>query len=571
MNDDNISMSSENELLLLWHKIYLKSNEGKNASETSQRLREFQQQIDIATKLSILQPNITDLFSYDKSYSQIIDSSDNKKGLNNYSAQALYLSKLKSTEIEKWNSSLKIDSNIDVYIKKNENEKNVKLVDDFVESLSNNWKKSKNHPVNIKSVNVSQHPVTINTVQNFPMKRKCISPQVKTEIEQKVQDSCFFRTAKDQLIVTNARNVNKNNVTSDVSSGLKKSLGPRRGGNVTGKFIPPLLSREKDDHSSSTSSRNSSCLKNEEEDELLKNIDSKMVELIMNEIMDNGPPVNWEDIAGLSFAKKTIKEIVVLPMLRPDIFIGLRGPPKGILLFGPPGTGKTLIGKCIASQSKSTFFSISASSLTSKWIGDGEKMVRALFTVARCHQPAVIFIDEIDSLLTQRSDSEHESSRRMKTEILIQLDGTGTSSDDKILVVGATNRPQELDEAARRRLVKRLYIPLPDLEARKHIIIHLLKDQPHNLNEQNIADIAIRTKGYSGADMTNVCKEAALGPIRCLSFEDIESISPESVRPILNEDFLEAINHVKASVSETDLVGYLQWNSKFGSNPNNLS
>lgn len=124
-------------------------------------------------------------------------------------------------------------------------------------------------------------------------------------------------------------------------------------------------------------------------DERLKNIEPKMVELIRSEIMDNGPSIGWDDIAGLEFAKTAIQEAVVWPMLRPDIFTGLRRPPKGILLFGPPGTGKTLIGKCVASQSKSTFFSISASSLTSKWIGDGEKMVRALFSVARCHQPAV--------------------------------------------------------------------------------------------------------------------------------------------------------------------------------------
>lgn len=129
----------------------------------------------------------------------------------------------------------------------------------------------------------------------------------------------------------------------------------------------------------------------------------------------------WCDIAGLSYAKKTIQEAVVWPILRPDIFTGLRRPPRGILLFGPPGTGKTLIGKCIASQSKSTFFSISASSLTSKWIGEGEKMVRTLFAVAAVHQPAVIFIDEIDSLLCQRSENEHESSRRLKVNYLIYI------------------------------------------------------------------------------------------------------------------------------------------------------
>lgn len=178
--------------------------------------------------------------------------------------------------------------------------------------------------------------------------------------------------------------------------------------------------------------------------------------------MHTDSEVTWDDIAGLEVAKSIIKETIVWPMLRPNYFKGLLSPARGILLFGPPGNGKTLIGKCIASKSKSTFFSISASSLTSKWVGDGEKMVRALFTIAAVHQPSVVFIDEIDSLLSQRSESEHESSRRIKTEFLVQLDGAGTKNDERILVIGATNRPQELDDAARRRLVKRLYIPLPE-------------------------------------------------------------------------------------------------------------
>lgn len=129
--------------------------------------------------------------------------------------------------------------------------------------------------------------------------------------------------------------------------------------------------------------------------------------------------------------------IIYFLFLSRDIFTGLRGPPKGILLFGPPGTGKTLIGKCIASQSGATFFNISASSLTSKWIGDGEKMVRALFAVARCHSPAVIFVDEIDSLLTARTEGEVEATRRLKTEFLIQLDGAATDpKDSRLLLIG---------------------------------------------------------------------------------------------------------------------------------------
>lgn len=246
-----------------------------------------------------------------------------------------------------------------------------------------------------------------------------------------------------------------------------------------------------------------------------------------------------------------------------DIFTGLRGPPKGLLLFGPPGTGKTMIGKCIASQAKASFFSISASSLTSKWVGEGEKLVRALFAVARCSQPAVIFIDEIDSLLTQRTDGEFEASRRIKTEFLVQFDGAGTSAEDRILIIGATNRPQEIDEAARRRLVKRLYIPLPDTQARETIIRSLVSTQSHDLSPSDIAIIAKKTEGYSGSDVDNLCREASLGPIRCI--KDILNVVQADVRPINLQDFEHALTQVRASVSQADLTGYIDWNVKFGS------
>jgi fidgetin-like protein 1 len=153
-------------------------------------------------------------------------------------------------------------------------------------------------------------------------------------------------------------------------------------------------SRKKPNNNSSNGGRRNDDLSNnnnEPVDERLKNIEPKMIEMINNEIMDRMPNIGWEDIAGLNHAKETIKESVIWPMLRPDIFTGLRGPPKGILFYGPPGTGKTLIGKCIASQSGATFFSISSSSLTSKYVGEGEKMVRALFAVARVHQPCKFF------------------------------------------------------------------------------------------------------------------------------------------------------------------------------------
>lgn len=359
----------------------------------------------------------------------------------------------------------------------------------------------------------------------------------------------FFKTARDELNVQMKTN----------KSMQKKTLGGKI--SVNSQFVCPFK-REKEKIQENMYNNEIDTM--EIEDERLKNVEPKMVELIKNEIMDSKTTICWDDIAGLEYAKKIIKEVVVYPMLRPDIFTGLRRPPKGILLFGPPGTGKTLIGKCIASQSKSTFFSISASSLTSKWIGEGEKMVRALFAVARVYQPSVIFVDEIDSLLTQRSETEHESSRRLKTEFLVQLDGAATADEDRILIVGATNRPHELDEAARRRLVKRLYVPLPEFQARKQIINNLLITISHNLNEEDINNIAEQSKGYSGADMSNLCKEASMGPIRSIPFSQLENIKKEDVRQVTIDDFKEALIHVRSSVSESSLTTYVEWDAIYG-------
>ncbi|CAH1437789.1 unnamed protein product [Lactuca virosa] len=167
----------------------------------------------------------------------------------------------------------------------------------------------------------------------------------------------------------------------------------------------------------------------------LRNIEPRLIEQISNEIIDSNTNVHWDDIAGLHHAKKCVNEMVIWPLLRPDIFKGCRSQGRGLLLFGPPGTGKTMIGKAIAGESKATFFYISASSITSKWVGEGEKLVRALFGVARCRQPAVIFVDEIDSLLFKRNSYyEHESTRRIKTQFLIEMERFGGS--EQILLIG---------------------------------------------------------------------------------------------------------------------------------------
>jgi SpoVK/Ycf46/Vps4 family AAA+-type ATPase len=223
-----------------------------------------------------------------------------------------------------------------------------------------------------------------------------------------------------------------------------------------------------------------------------------------------------------------------------------------------------LIGKAIAHESGATFFSISSSSLTSKWIGEGEKLVRTLFAVAAYREPAVVFIDEIDSLLTQRKADENEASRRIKTEFLVQLDGTGTSGQGRVLIIGATNRPQELDDAARRRFIKRLYIPLPAQPDREALFHVLLDKNNHCLTDEETSKLAADTEGFSGADLKALCTDAAMGPIRELGQHALE-IEPNDVPPIAYKHFRRALRTTKPSVAPSDLVQYEEWDKLYGS------
>lgn len=195
--------------------------------------------------------------------------------------------------------------------------------------------------------------------------------------------------------------------------------------------------------------------------------------------------------------------------------------------------------------------------------------MRTLFAVARIKQPSIIFIDEIDSLLTQRSDQEHESSRRMKTEFLVQFDGLTTDKNERLLVIGATNRPQELDEAVRRRFTKRLYIPLPCRRARQELTMHHMRQNPHNLTDAQFEKLCDTTKGYSGADMFNLCQEAVMGMVRRVGVEHLKSLTKHSeLPPVTMEDFLNAVKTVKATVSGKELGSYAQWNQSYGAIPN---
>ena len=315
--------------------------------------------------------------------------------------------------------------------------------------------------------------------------------------------------------------------------------------------------------------------------------DSELIEMLEREVVDTDPHVQFDDIAELEQAKQAIKEAVLLPLVVPGFFKGIRRPWKGVLLYGPPGTGKTMLAKAVASKGETTFFNVHSSSFASKWRGESEKLVRILFEMAKYYAPTVIFIDEIDSLCSQRgTGNEGEGSRRVKAEMLVQMDGANTSSsagaNEKskeeqkklVTVMGATNRPWDLDEALRRRFEKRIYIPLPNEKGRQALFrlntkkIELGKD----INSPKLIEMS---KGYSGADISNVCREAALMPLRrelkANKGKDLEQLVKDKEfrtkinAPITMSDFEEALSHIGKSVSEKDLEQYAEWTKQFSS------
>ncbi|KAK9143647.1 hypothetical protein Syun_013047 [Stephania yunnanensis] len=293
--------------------------------------------------------------------------------------------------------------------------------------------------------------------------------------------------------------------------------------------------------------------------------DPKLVEMINTVIVDRSPSVKWEDVGGLDKAKQSLMEMVILPTKRKDLFTGLRRPARGLLLFGPPGNGKTMLAKAVASESEATFFNVSASSLTSKWVGEAEKLVRTLFMVAISRQPSVIFMDEIDSIMSARSANENDSSRRLKSEFLVQFDGVSSNSNDLVIVIGATNRPQDLDDAVLRRLVKRIYIPLPDENVRRLILKNNLKGQAFSLPGRDLEKLVQETEGYSGSDLQALCEEAAMAPIRELG-QKILTVKADQVRPLRYADFQKAMTIIRPSLQKSKWEELERWNKEFGAN-----
>jgi katanin p60 ATPase-containing subunit A1 len=307
----------------------------------------------------------------------------------------------------------------------------------------------------------------------------------------------------------------------------------------------------------------------------------ELIEQLERDVMDVKQSVSWEAIAGLHEVKLRLKEAVLMPFLFPQFFIGIRRPWKGILLYGPPGTGKTLLAKAVATLSSTTFFSCSVAALGSKWRGESEKLVRLLFRMARFYAPATIFFDEVDSIGTSRSsDGENEASRRVKSELLTQMDGMDSSApspaaeggeppeNKTVIVIGATNFPWDLDEALRRRFEKRIYIPLPDLEARRELLGINLSTVEWD-ESLDVDALAERMEGYSGADITSVCRDASMMGMRKvmqgLEGKDLKSVNPsEFAAPITQSDFEAALIKVHPSVGKADIAKFEKWRADYG-------
>lgn len=247
----------------------------------------------------------------------------------------------------------------------------------------------------------------------------------------------------------------------------------------------------------------------------LSNLNDYELVIASHLVVPENISVSWDSIAGLDHVCQEIKESLVFPVCHRDMFSAssLYQAPKGVLLYGPPGCGKTLIAKATAKEAGMRFINLDVAMLTDKWYGESQKLASAVFSLAVKIQPCIIFIDEIDSFLRARNSSDHEATAMMKTQFMMLWDGLNTESDSTVIVMGATNRPQDLDKAILRRMPAQFHIGLPSEDQRLKILQLILR-QEKLATDVDFAQLARMTNGYSGSDLREMCRNASVYRIR---------------------------------------------------------
>ncbi|MCE4627208.1 MAG: AAA family ATPase [Desulfurococcales archaeon] len=289
--------------------------------------------------------------------------------------------------------------------------------------------------------------------------------------------------------------------------------------------------------------------------------DGKSPDLPPEFVLKEKPNVTFDDIAGLEDAKEAIKEAIIYPIKRPDLFP--LGWPRGILLYGPPGTGKTMLGAAVANEVDGEFLYVSAASIMSKWLGEGEKNVKRLFDYARKKAeqgtPVIIFIDEIDDLLGVHS-SEVGGEVRVRNQFLKEMDGLQDKGKKlHVYVIGATNKPWKLDDPFVRRFQKRIYVPLPNKEARKKLL-EMLTAKIKLASDVDLDKLADMLEGYNGSDIKDIVFDAYMRTVKDYFKNGSEGDGP---RPVSMRDFEEVIKRRKPSVNPESLRKLEEWRRKF--------
>ena len=337
----------------------------------------------------------------------------------------------------------------------------------------------------------------------------------------------------------------------------------RRAPSITG--IAKVVAERKDEH---PSSRPVGVKVKGEVGKLDEEFDTEALKLIAR------ADVTWDDIAGLEEVKRTLMEALFYSLAKPSIPVKIE-PPRRFLLYGPPGTGKTMLAMAASNMLKATFFSVSVDRVLSRYVGDSPRMISAIFRQAIKHAPSIIFFDEVEVLVARR-DSDRQVATGVVQTFLTELEGFRTKKLEKpVIVIVATNKPWMLDEAILSRFEKRIYIPLPDHEARKQMFRIHLEKKGFQITGITYDELARLTEGYSGRDVRNICQTAIMMMLRranpdiiekLMRIKDLSELERETYKivPITREELLKAINSAKPAVTMEDIRRYEGWSRQYG-------